>query len=103
LAAEKPGLLAGWRSLSHGYLKRRLAQDPPGAFDQYVGSVPAAEHPELTQLLAAAHQRNDLHDRLIHRQRYINLMGAWLYLHVPLSFALLVALAAHVIAVLYYG
>jgi hypothetical protein len=44
-----------------------------------------------------------LHDRLIHRQRYINLMGAWLYLHVPLSFALLVALAAHLIAVLYYG
>jgi hypothetical protein len=101
--AEKPGPLAGWRSLSQGYLKRRLAQDPAGAFDQYVGSVPAAEQPELTQLLASAHQRNDLHDRLIYRQRYINLMGAWLYLHVPLSFALLVALAAHLIAVLYYG
>jgi len=102
-AAEKPGPLAGWRSLSQGYLKRRLAHDPAGAFDKYVGSVPAAEQPELSQLLASAHQRNDLHDRLIHRQRYINLMGAWLYLHVPLSFALLVALAAHVIAVLYYG
>lgn len=103
LAAEKPGPLAGWRSLSQGYLKRRLARDPAGAFDRYAGSVPVAEQPELTQLLASAHQRNDLHDRLIHRQRYINLMEAWLYLHVPLSFALLVALAAHVIAVLYFG
>jgi hypothetical protein len=103
LAAEKPGPLAGWRCLSQGYLKRRLAQDPAGAFDAYVGSVPAAEQPALTELLASAHQRNDLHDRLIHRQRYINLMEVWLYLHVPLSFALLVALAAHVIAVLYFG
>lgn len=103
LVAEKPGPLAGWRGLSQGYLKRRLAQDPAGAFDQYVGSVPVTEQPELAQLLASAHQRNDLHDRLIHRQRYINLMAAWLYLHVPLSFALLVALAGHVIAVLYYG
>jgi hypothetical protein len=102
-AAEKPAALAGWRSLSEGHLKKRLARDPAGAFDRYVGSVPVAEQPELTQLLASAHQRNDLHDRLIHRQRYINLMGAWLYLHVPLSFALLVALAAHVIGVLYYG
>ncbi len=103
LTAEKPGPLAGWRSLSQGYLKRRLAQDPVGAFDKYVGSVPAAEQPEFTELLAVAHQRNDLHDRLIYRQRYNNLMGVWLYVHVPLSFALLVALASHVIAVLYYG
>ena len=46
---------------------------------------------------------NDLHDSLIWRQRHVNLMSAWLYLHVPLSFALLVAVAAHVFGFFYYG
>ena len=103
LEAERPGYMAGWRSLSQKYLGKRLAQDPSGAFDSYVGRVPLAEQTELSQLLALAHQRNDVHDRLIHRQRYVNLMGVWLYLHVPLSFAMVVAVAAHMIAVFYYG
>jgi hypothetical protein len=103
LEAERAGYLAGWRCLSRRYLEKRLAQDPAGSFDHYVGSVPPQERTELAQLLALAHQRNDLHDSLIRRQRYVNLMGAWLYLHVPLSFALLVVVAAHVIAFFYYG
>ncbi len=103
LEAERPGYMAGWRSLSQKYLRKRLAQDPSGAFDSYVGRVPSAEQTELSQLLALAHQRNDMHDRLIHRQRYVNLMGVWLYLHVPLSFAMVVAVAAHMIAVFYFG
>ncbi|HEY7556653.1 MAG TPA: hypothetical protein VIH18_17770 [Candidatus Binatia bacterium] len=103
LAVERAGYLAAWRCLSRHYLEKRLAQDPAGSFDHYVGSVPPEEQTELAQLLALAHQRNDLHDSLIRRQRYVNLMGAWLYLHVPLSFALLVAVAAHVIVFFYYG
>jgi hypothetical protein len=103
LEAERPGYLAGWRCLSRRYLEKRLAQDPAGSFDHYVGSVPEQERTELAQLLALAHQRNDLHDSLIRRQRYANLLDAWLYLHVPLSFALLVAVAAHVIVFFYYS
>jgi hypothetical protein len=34
--------------------------------------------------------------------RYKALMDIWLYLHVPLSFALLAALTAHVVAVFFY-
>jgi hypothetical protein len=103
LEAEHARYLAGWRCLSQRYLEKRLARDPAGSFDRYVGGVPPEERTELTQLLALAHERNDLHDSLIRRQRYVNLLGAWLYLHLPLSFALLVAVAAHVIAFFYYG
>ncbi len=103
LEAERAGYLAGWRCLSRRYLEKRLAQDPSGSFDRYVGSVPVQERTELAQLLAIAHQRNDLHDSLIRRQRRVNLMSAWLYLHVPLSFALAVAVAAHVIGFFYYS
>jgi hypothetical protein len=101
--AEKPPRLAGWRSLSRRFLQRRLAEDPSGSFDPYVGRVPPEEQMDLTQMLALAHQRNDLHDCLIQRQRYVNLMAAWLYLHVPLSFAMLVMVAAHLFAFFYYG
>ena len=103
LKAEQPQYLAGWRCLSRRFLEKRLAQDPAGAFDRYVGRVAKEEQQDLTQLLALAHQRNDLHDSLIRRQRYINLMQAWLYLHVPLSFAMLVAITAHVLGFFYYG
>ena len=30
-------------------------------------------------------------------------MGAWLYIHLPLSIALLVLIAAHLVAVFYYA
>jgi predicted membrane channel-forming protein YqfA (hemolysin III family) len=103
LNAEKPQNLAGWRCLARGYLERRLAQDPAGAFERYVGRVASDEQAELTQLLALAHQRNDLHDSLIRCQRYLNVMEAWLYLHVPFSFVMLLALAAHVAGYFYYG
>ncbi len=103
LQAEKPGFMAGWRSLSHAYLKRRLERDPPGSFESYFGRVRPEEQPDLTQLLVLAHQRKELHDRLVHRQRYTNLMGAWLYLHVPLAFVMAAAVAAHVTAFFYYG
>lgn len=103
LEAERPGYFAGWRCLSRRYLEKRLAQDPAGVFDSYVGRVAPDEQAELTQLLGLAHQRNDLHDSLIRRQRRLNLLSAWLYLHVPLSFALLIAVAAHVIGFFYYG
>jgi hypothetical protein len=102
-AAERPGYLAGWRCLSRRYLEKRLAQDPSGAFDRYVGNVARDEQAELTQLLTLAHQRNDLHDSFIRRQRYVNLMAVWLYFHVPLSFAMLVAVGAHVFVFFYYG
>jgi hypothetical protein len=103
LQAERPVCLAGWRILSRRFLQKRLAQDPSGSFDSYLGRVPEREQADLAQLLALAHQRNDLHDRLIHRQRYVNLLSAWLFLHVPLSFAMILAVAAHIVAFFYYG
>ena len=65
--------------------------------------VPAEEQEELRQLLVLSRQRSELLQRLIAQQRYRNLLGAWLYIHVPLSIALLVLVAAHLVAVFYYA
>jgi hypothetical protein len=65
--------------------------------------VPAAEQEELRQLLVLGRQHRELAGRLVAQQRLRNLLDAWLYLHLPLSAVLLVLIAAHLVAVFYFG
>jgi hypothetical protein len=64
--------------------------------------VGPAEQADLRQLLVLSRQREELRRRLLDQQRYKNLLDVWLYLHVPLSIALVALVVAHVVAVLYY-
>jgi len=54
------------------------------------------------QLMLAATRKSALLDRARRDLRLHALLQAWLYVHVPLSFALLAALIAHIVAVLYF-
>lgn len=54
------------------------------------------------QLLSEMTRKSVLTDRVRHDLRFRALMRIWLYVHVPLSFALLAALIAHIISVFYY-
>ena len=47
-------------------------------------------------------RKSMLLDRLRSDMRFRALMQLWLFFHVPLSFALLAALGAHVVSVFYY-
>jgi hypothetical protein len=104
LAESLPGPLAGWRML---FFRPAAAGAGGGAgtapWAVYLTQVPAGEQEELRQLLVLSRQRSELLERLIAQQRYRNVLGAWLYLHVPLSIALLVLVAAHLVAVFYYA
>jgi hypothetical protein len=103
LAETLPGPLAGWRLL----FSRPAVAGGGGAgsapWAVYLTQVPAGEQEELRQLLVLSRQRSELLERLVAQQRYRNVLGAWLYLHVPLSIALLVLVAAHLVAVFYYA
>jgi hypothetical protein len=106
LGEERPGRLAGWRLL----LRPPRAPGPgrggeptQGAWARWLPEVPPAEQPELQQLLVLARQRRELHQALVRQQRYRNLLAVWLYLHVPLSVLLLLALAAHLWGALRYA
>lgn len=74
-----------------------------GAWTGRLREVPAGEEEALRELLVLSRQHKELHRRLAYQERYQNLLTAWLYLHVPLSVALLVLVAAHVLAAVYYG
>lgn len=106
LAELKPERLAGWRLL-FGLGARigggaRVA-DKPAPWAAPLARVPVPEQEDLRQLLVLSRQRTELHQRLVRQQRYRNLLDVWLYLHVPLSFALVALVAAHLVAVFYYS
>lgn len=54
------------------------------------------------QLVSAMTRKSALVDRVRRDMRYRALLEVWLYAHVPLAFALLAALIAHVVSVFYF-
>jgi hypothetical protein len=54
------------------------------------------------QLLAEMTRKYTLIDRIRREMRFRAMMRIWLYVHVPVSFALLAALTAHILSVFYY-
>ena len=50
-----------------------------------------------------ATQKWELERSLVSQMRLQNLLEAWLYVHLPVSVALMVAVLLHIIIVFYYG
>jgi len=96
-----PGWLAGWRLL-FTRMRRRESQ-LPGDWTTLLSLVPKDEQEDLRSMLVISRQRKELLLRLIFQQLYKNLLESWLYVHVPVTIALLVFAAVHIVAVFYYG
>jgi hypothetical protein len=100
LAELVPARLAGWKLLFGG---ERRGSDAAAPWAAELRHVPAGEQEELRQLLVLSRQRRELHQRLLAQQRYRNQLEVWLYLHLPLSLALVALVAAHLIAVFFFS
>jgi hypothetical protein len=89
-----------WRQLSGHYLSCATAAALAG-----IAEIPVNATPELAaamrQLRILLDEKGQLLIRARQDIRYKAMMDMWLYFHVPLSFALLAALLAHIIAVFY--
>jgi hypothetical protein len=101
LAELVPARLAGWKLLFRR--ERRKGIDAAAPWAAELRHVPAGEQEELRQLLVLSRQRRELHQRLLAQQRYRNQLEVWLYLHLPLSLALVALVAAHLIAVFFFS
>ena len=97
----EPRGLAGWRLLFSGARLQSMESRKDLKF--LIALVPIPEQVELRRMLLIGRQRNELLLRLMAQQRYKNMLEAWLYVHVPFTFALFVVAAAHIFGVFYYG
>ncbi len=109
LADSTPRGLAGWKLLfgrvpgAARAVERAGAGAGGGRWGRLLATVPPEEQQPLRQLLVTARQHRELLLRFAYQERYKNLLDAWLWVHLPLSVALLVLIAAHVVAALYFG
>jgi len=93
-----------------GSLWRQLSgRDPHCGTDQALLRVralakdaPPATSERAANLLVTLRRKQELLQRARRDIRYKTLLDLWLYTHVPLSFALLAALIAHVVSVFFY-
>jgi hypothetical protein len=93
-----------------GSLWRQLSgRDPKCGTDRALARVrelaqqaPPATAERAANLLVVLRRKQELLQRARRDIRYKTLLDLWLYTHVPLSFALLAALLAHVVSVFYY-
>lgn len=70
---------------------------------EHIASHQQAEEQEvMRQILELLGRKNALLARLRENVQYQALMDIWLYLHIPLSFALLAALIVHIVTVFLY-
>lgn len=69
---------------------------------QLRASLKGEQQKKLEQLIAEMTRKSAFLERVRRDLRLRTLLHGWLFFHVPLSFALLAALVAHVVAVFYY-
>jgi uncharacterized membrane protein len=69
----------------------------------YRKNIPEEEQEAFKRLGVLATQKWELERSLVSQMRLQNLLEAWLYVHLPVSVALMVAVLLHIIIVFYYG
>lgn len=73
-------------------------QSAEGLFAQLRNDLPAELHEQLPALLEACEERRELGEQ----RKLHHLLHGWLFVHVPLSFALLVMTVIHIVTALYW-
>ena len=66
------------------------------------GNVGAADVKIVNQLVSRLTRKSELLDRARRDVRFRAMMRIWLYIHVPITFALIAALITHIISVFFY-
>ncbi len=102
-------LAAGNSQIGGGFFRQLSGRDPAcptaAALRRLSSMAPGGDEDggqALRNLVALLTRKDELLQRARRDVRFKALMDVWLYVHVPLSFALLAALAGHVFSVFFY-
>ncbi len=94
-----------------GSIFRRLSADHKGCqthkalefFREEVRGLETDARNDVMNMISVLERKNSLLVRTRKHIRYKAMLQIWLYVHIPLTFALIAALAVHIVSVFYYS
>jgi hypothetical protein len=98
----KPTKHLGWRLIWRRPVTPPTAAGHMQSFQTQLGLLPEVEYGDFQRLAVLATQKRELEYRLASQMRFQNILQAWLYIHLPVSIAMTVAIVIHIVVVLYY-
>ena len=101
LEESTPAGWMGWR-ITFGRSNGEENAPARSRLVEQLHAIPAGEQEELKQVTVLAKQFREMHAQFRTRMRLKNLLESWLYLHVPFSVAMVLAIILHLFAVAYY-
>ena len=91
-----------WRRLSGRYPRCRTARALAGMRSRLALAAGGQEEEAIGNVVALLERKSAALDRIRGHLRIKALLEVWLYVHVPVTFALIAALAAHIVSVFFY-
>lgn len=101
-AVQKTRLTGGLLTRLSGTLRNCATARALQKLRSMADAAPADQRAALSETLATLERKNAMLARARRHIRYRTLLELWLYVHVPLSIALLAALTAHIVSVFFY-
>ena len=92
----------GWRLLFRRLDPAAILSAKTRDLNSIVPRIPETEQESFSQFCSLVLRKTELESLLASQMRIKNALEAWLYVHVPISFAMVVAVAIHLLVVLYY-
>ncbi|MFN8390312.1 MAG: hypothetical protein U0136_08490 [Bdellovibrionota bacterium] len=92
-----------WKpSVYRALWRKKPNEAQPKEIAAFLAKLPKTESDEGYQLVSLATKKRQLIQQIENEVRVMAAFRSWLYLHLPLSFGLLVAVAVHIFSVFYY-
>ncbi len=94
--------LKGWRALFRGQDRTAALAERTQEFSKVVSQIPKAHQEDYSQFFGLVLKKTEIENQLARQLRLKNALEAWLYIHVPVSIAMVVAVIIHLLAVVYF-
>lgn len=101
-SADKLALGGSWRRQLSGRDPNCPVQHAVNRVGELVLGLPKGEAEKGRIVLSLLARKLEMVERIRRDLRYKAIMDIWLYIHVPITFALLAALTAHIVSVFFY-
>lgn len=98
----RPTKLMGWRILFKGLDRTTVLAARTQEFSKFVSKIPKSDQEDYSQFFGLVLKKAEIENDLARQMRLKNALEVWLFVHVPASMALLVAVVIHLIVVMTY-